>query len=123
MKTYIRFLRQGLIKAQAPKAFEKWDARQKMEWANECLAQLPDADLLKAMADFENPEEAGYFDEAPSASAIEAAEGEEVGKPIVQTKEWKFFTSAAGLTIVEEEPCAPWCGIPPGMEDTNGHGY
>ena len=93
MKVYIRFLRQGLAKVDAPDNFDKMTAKEKMEWADDLLQQSKDDDIMHMMSDFDKPEENGYFDEAPLCAAIEEAEGNDIGKIIVQTSDWHEFTS------------------------------
>ena len=53
------------------------------------------------MADFDDPENNGYFDEAPYISAIEKAEGDNIGEIIVQTKDWFEFSN--GRVIVNKK--------------------
>src|SRR4030043_1257937 len=96
MKVYIRFLRQGLAKVDAPKNFKKMTDKEKLYWADDIIQQVKDTengdlDILKLMADFDDPENNGYFDEAPSISAIESAEKGHEGDIIVQTKDWFEF--------------------------------
>lgn len=98
MEVQIRFLRQGLIKAEAPEHFDKWSPEDRIAWAQESLDAKTDSDLLAAMADFENPERDGWFDGGILADAIE----NENGEVIVMTKEWQMFSSGEGSDIADQ---------------------
>lgn len=97
-QVYIRFLRQGCVKTQAPENFDTMTPQEKLEWASDFLNNLSDAQIIEAMADFEDTRY-GYFEESPYASAIEEAEGDMLGTPIVETREWKLFRTGAGQEI------------------------
>ncbi len=101
MKVHIRFLRQGLVEAETPEGFDSMLDKEKLEWATEKLAKLPDNDIVEAMADFTEAFKTGnWFDEAPYASAIEAAEGDDIENSVVQTREWKIFSEGTGQDII-----------------------
>lgn len=93
MKVELRFLQQGLVRADAPIGFKNWSNSRKEEWANNILRQLKqekgDSAILEALAELANPQESGqYFDEAPLISAIETENGD---KTLFETSEWKEF--------------------------------
>lgn len=99
VKVDIRFLRQGLVRAVVPEGFTKMTKKEKLDWAKHVLNHTKtDEELIQAMSDFEDPERDGWFDEDIPVCAIESVGGE----PIVQTEEWKLFSSAEGMEIVEE---------------------
>lgn len=93
MKVNIRFLRQGLVSVNAPKNIDTMSAKELKEWAGNILGEMTDKELLAAMADFENPEKEGYFDESPQMSAIERLSGD----PIITTDEWEMFAYGTGI--------------------------
>ena len=93
MKVELRFLQQGLVRADAPVGFENWSDSRKEEWANNTLRYVKqekgDSAILEALAELANPHETGkFFDEAPLVSAIEADNGD---KTLFETSEWKEF--------------------------------
>ncbi|MBI5327046.1 MAG: hypothetical protein HZB80_01970 [Deltaproteobacteria bacterium] len=103
-KIYIRFLRQGLVKTTTPENFNTMTSKEKIDWASEKLYQMTDLDIIAAMADFDDAEKTGeYFDEAPQAAAIEEAEGENIGRIIVETREWSLFASGEGMDIISRD--------------------
>ena len=107
MKVEIRFLRQGLIKAEAPENLDQMAPEKKLEWASTVLEGCTDHELVNAMSDFEKPRTkvaSGFFDGAPEASAVEKEAGEGV---IVQTEEWKLFRTGEGRKIAEEKAPPP----------------
>ena len=87
MKAHIRFLKQGLVEAEAPPGFDQMSPEQKLDWAQAVLADQSDQQLITALADFEQPKVNGYFDEAPPACAIQTKDGEE----IAMRQEWQAF--------------------------------
>ena len=96
MQVAIRYLKQGLLKVEVPSTFSKMSARQKLDWANKKLDKLPLEDIIEGLVD----------DRTTIASAIEVAEGEHVGNPIVSTKEWDVFMDievASAITTVDEK--------------------
>lgn len=101
-KVNIRFLRQGLVKADTPDGFDKMTAKEKLDWASKHLSGLPDKRIIAAMADFEKPGKDGYFDGAPSASAIEKGEDEDQREIIVETGEWKLFRTGEGQEAIRQ---------------------
>lgn len=93
MKVFLRFLKQGLVEAETPNDFETMTDKEKLEWASIQLANLSDKEIINAMADFGDPGKNGYFDETTQASAIEKGEGEDITDSIIQTEEWKIFST------------------------------
>ena len=87
MKLHVRFLKQGLVEAETPPSFEQMSPEQKLDWAQTMLEKQSDEQLIKAMADFKQPEVNGYFDDAPPACAIQTEDGEE----IAMRQEWQAF--------------------------------
>lgn len=100
MKVHIRFLIPGLIEAQAPDNFAEMSPQEKLDWAHEALNRKTDRELLNAVAQHEEPETYGWFDEAPAVSAIEAAGGN-IGEIMVETDEWRLFASGEGLKTAD----------------------
>lgn len=100
-QVYIRFLRQGSVKTQAPENFDAMPPKEKLNWASDYLNGMSDAQLIQAMVDFEDTRY-GYFDESPYASSIEEAEGDDIGVSIVETRGWKEFCEGTGQEIVED---------------------
>lgn len=99
MKVHIRFLTSGLIEAEAPDNFAEMTPYEKVSWAQEILNQKTDRELLYALAQWEEPETYGWFDGTPVADAVE----NENGEVIVQTEEWKTFSSGEGLDVVDQQ--------------------
>ena len=98
MKTYIRFLRQGCLEVKTPPGFRRMSKKQKLEWAQEVLANTSDTEILDAMSDYRKEDRVAsnpghFFDAPPAACAIEVETRKET-KTLVQTKEWAVFTSA-----------------------------
>lgn len=116
MKLYIRFLRQGLIEAEAPEQFDTLTPEERMEWATEYLENCTDHQIVIAMADYDpNPiwtlsdlcSSNDFFDSAPQAEAIELPLGEyNDPRTLVMTKAWTVFAfhpDCRELIIPEEE--------------------
>lgn len=89
IKVNIRFLRQGLIKAEVdPSLLTKENLKALEVACSEIMEKLTDDELILAMADFENPSANGYFDEAPYVAAVEDSETTEL---IATSIEWDGF--------------------------------
>ncbi len=87
MKVQIRFLKQGLVEAEAPPDFDKMSPEQKLEWAQTVLAEQSDNQLHIAMADYKDPKVNGYFDEPPPVCSIQDMEHTE----LVLCASWYHF--------------------------------
>lgn len=87
MKMHIRFLKQGLVEAEAPPGFAQMNPEQKLDWAQDKLAEQSDDQLHMAMADYLDPKVNGYFDEAPDVCSIQDTDGEE----LVLCASWLHF--------------------------------
>jgi hypothetical protein len=69
----VRFLRQGRVPVyEVPANFENMSLEEKKVWTQNILRDLSDAQLFEAMADYENPQKNGYFDDTFDVEAIEA---------------------------------------------------
>ncbi len=89
---FIRFLRPGIVKVEVPENFDEMTEEKKIEWASKKLEGLSSKEILEAIIDFDGEE--------VRASAIEEAEGEYVGVPIVETVEWALFCTGEGERLV-----------------------
>jgi len=87
MKLNIRFLKQGLVEAEAPPNFDNMSPEEKLDWAQTVLAEQSDDQLHTAMADYLDPKVNGYFDEAPDVCSIQDTDGEE----LVLCASWYHF--------------------------------
>ncbi|MFA5790596.1 MAG: hypothetical protein WC976_06020 [Caldisericia bacterium] len=95
MQVAIRYLKQGLIKVEVPENFKQMSAQEKLDWAGRELDKLPLEDIKEGLVD----------DITTIASAIEIAEGEHIGNPIVSTKEWDVYMDidvASAITTVDK---------------------
>ena len=99
---YIRFLKQGLVKAEVPDNFDSMTPKEKLNWAWERLSCLSDEDLIEALSDYQKPRCSQFFDDSPSAAAIEDATEENQGADIVHTNDWHAFAfSDNGMNVCE----------------------
>ncbi len=89
---FIRFLRPGIIKVEVPEDFDEMTEEEKIEWASKKLEGLSSQEIREAIIDFD--------EEEVRASAIEEAEGKDIGVPIVETIEWALFCNGGGEEVV-----------------------
>lgn len=102
MNVNIRFLKAGLVTAEAPSRWDKMSAEERLSWATDMLNKRSDQEIIDAMADFENPGINGYFDaDALQASAIDYAEGPLEGEPLLQTEEFRIWREGESQVVVE----------------------
>ena len=89
----VRFLRQGRVPvSDVPADFEKMSLEEKKIWAHDILKDLSDEQLFEAMADYEDPQSNGYFDDSFDVEAIEVYPPmNSVGKKVFSTIAWDVF--------------------------------
>lgn len=97
-KVRIRFLKSGSVEVERPKGLDSMTQQERLEWATQALEGMSDEEIIDAMADYPDPAENGYFDSAPTASAVETV----VGEILVQTKEWSLYATADGMDILAD---------------------
>ena len=90
---FIRFLRPGIVKVEVPENFEEMTKEEKLEWASRKLETLSSNEVRESIIGFEEGD-------IPRASAIEEAEGTDIGVPIVETMEWALFCTGEGKKLI-----------------------
>ncbi len=89
---FIRLLRPGIVKVEVPEDFDEMTEEEKIEWASKKLESLSSQEIREAIIDFDGEE--------VRASAIEEAEGTDIGVPIVETMEWALFCTGEGKKLI-----------------------
>lgn len=89
----IRFLRPGFVPVyKKPEGFHEMTEEQKIAWASEILEKMTDQEIIEAMADFENPQTNGYFDEIDVEAIQAPSQFDSPHENIYASVLWKTFS-------------------------------